>query len=503
MLEEEFRNLLEKIQGRKCEEQTLAVKAANKGCPERLYDTFSAFANQNEGGTIVFGLDEKQGFAKVGVYDAQDLQKKLMEVGEAMTPVVRPVLSVYAEGAMLFVAADIPPLDLAERPCFKTAKGRLKGSFVRVGDADKPMTEYEVYSYEAYRKRSRDDLRPVDGVSDTALDQVQLEQYLLKRKQERPNFASMPSEQLYELTGLRKDGQFTLTAVLLFSLYPQAYFPQLSIIASSVPGTEMGEVDEAGQRFLDSKRIEGNLPEMLEGAVGFLRNNMRVAVRIDPKTGKRQDMPEYPLDALREAVLNALVHRDYSTHTENMPIQLTMFYDRVEIRNPGGLYGRLTVDQLGKIQPDTRNPALIIAMEALGQTENRYSGIPRIRRAMAAARLPEPVFRDDRREFSVCFYNRMAEPAPAVQPESGEIEQPKDDRGLLEFCRTPRTRKEIVRFLGIASGQYAIRRYLEPLVRSGAILMSIPERPKSPKQTYQTASQVLSSNVRDPVVRRD
>lgn len=105
--------MLEKIHQRKCEEQTLEVKAANRGCPERLYDTFSAFTNQNEGGTIVFGLDEKQGFAKVGVYDAQYLQKKLMEVGEAMTPVVRPVLSVYAEGAMLFVAADIPPLDLA------------------------------------------------------------------------------------------------------------------------------------------------------------------------------------------------------------------------------------------------------------------------------------------------------------------------------------------------------------------------------------------------------
>ena len=493
MLEEEFRNLIEKIQRQKCEEQALEVKAANKGCPERLYDTFSAFANQNEGGTIVFGLDETRGFAKVGVYDAQDLQKKLMEVGEAMTPVVRPVLSVYGEGALLFVAAEIPPLDMAERPCFKTARGRLKGSFVRVGDADKPMTEYEVYSYEAYRKRSRDDLRPVDGISDTALDQIQLEQYLLKRKLARPNFASMPSEQLYELTGLKKGGQLTLTAVLLFSLYPQAYFPQLSIIASRVPGTEMGEVDETGQRFLDSKRIEGSLPEMLEGAVSFLRSNMRVAVRIDPKTGKRQDVPEYPPDALREAVLNALVHRDYSTHTENMPVQLTMFYDRVEIRSPGGLYGRLTVDQLGKIQPDTRNPALINAMETLGQTENRYSGIPRIRRAMAAAGLPEPVFRDDRREFSVCLYNRAAELSPAIPQEGRRKEQPQDDRGLLEFCRTPRTRREIVKFLGIASGQYAIRRYLEPLVKSGEILMSIPERPKSPMQTYQTAPGLSNS----------
>lgn len=191
-------------------------------------------------------------------------------------------------------------------------------------------------------------------------------------------------------------------------LYPQAYFPQLSIIASRVPGREMGVVDEAGQQFSDSRRIEGSLLEMLEGAVEFLRSNMRMGVRIDSATRKRQDIPEYPMDAFREAVLNVIVHRDYSIHTENMPIQLTVFYDRVEIRSPGGLYGRLTVYQLGKAQPDTRNPALITALEALGQTGNRYSGIPRIRHATAEAGLPEPIFQDDRREFSVCLYNREA-----------------------------------------------------------------------------------------------
>ena len=58
---------------------------------------------------MVFGLDEKQGFKKVGVYGAQDLQKKVMEYGEQMTPVVRPVFTVYAEEDMVFVSAEIPP----------------------------------------------------------------------------------------------------------------------------------------------------------------------------------------------------------------------------------------------------------------------------------------------------------------------------------------------------------------------------------------------------------
>lgn len=485
MLESEVKALLLKIQHQKCEGQTLEVKSAHQGCPERLYDTFSAFSNQDDGGVIVFGLDERQDFRKVGVYDAQDLQKKVMEVGEEMTPIVRPVLSVCEEDGMLFVTAEIPPLDIVDRPCFKTARGRLKGAFIRVGDADKPMTEYEVYSYEAFKRKSRDDLRPVEGASFDALDPALLEQYLLRRKLDRPNFSKEPVERLYELTGVTRNGELTLAAVLLFCPYPQAYYPQLSIIATRVPGTEMGQLDERGQRFLDSKRIEGTLPEMLDGAVSFLRNNMRTSMRIDPTTGKRVDATEYPLDAVREAVLNALIHRDYSVYTENMPIQLTMFSDRLEIKNPGGLYGRMTLDQLGKIQPDTRNPFLVTAMEALGQAENRYSGIPRIRHAMEDAGLPAPVFQDSRGEFCVCLYNQPTEAAPPaeqIQP----AEAVPDEKGLLEFCKTPRTRKEILAYLGIPSAQYALRRYLTPLVQSGQIAMTNPAHPKSPKQTFQT-----------------
>ena len=76
------------------------------------------------------------------------------------------------------------------------------------------------------------------------------------------------------------------------------------------------------------------------------------------------------MTAIREAIVNALVHRDYSMHTEGMPIRLILFEDRMEIRNPGGIYGRIRADKLGKVQPDTRNPVLASALEVLGMTEN-------------------------------------------------------------------------------------------------------------------------------------
>lgn len=485
MVEKELKDLISQIQTRGCEEQTTEVKAAHGGCPEKLYDTISAFSNQNNGGTFVFGLDEKSGFSKVGVYDAQDLQKKVMEYCEQMTPVVRPVFTVCDEDGMIFVSAEIPPVDIAERPCYKTAKGRLQGSYIRVGDADKPMTEYEVYSYEAFRKKYRDDIRAVEDASFKSLDMSKVDEYLALKRSERPNLAVLPNEQQYELAGITRNGKITMTALLLFGLYPQAFYPQLSIIATSVPGNEMGALDIAGNRFLDSKRIEGTLPDMLDGAIAFARTNMRTATKIDPKTGKRIDVPQYPVIAVREAVLNALVHRDYSFHTEGKPIQLVMYSDRMEIINPGGLYGRLTVDQLGQAQPDTRNPALVTAMETLGKTENRYSGIPTIRYAMKESSLPAPLFIDTRGTFKVILYNNTEELTVPQTADKREADI-SDEKGLLEFCRTPRSRSEIVDYLAIASKQYALRRYLDPLVHAGAIRMTKPDAPRSKDQQYVT-----------------
>ena len=477
MTTEELIEKLALIQKLKCETPTLEIKSAEQGCPKHLYDTLSSFSNQDDGGIIIFGVDEKQNYKEVGVYDPQDIQKKINEQCLQMEPVVRPLLTVLEKDGKSFVSAEIPGADVADRPVFYQGKGRVKGSFIRVGDSDEPMTEYEIYSYEAYRKKYQDDVRVIERATFESLYQVLLAKYIELLKIGKPRLAAIPDNEIYELMSIKRAGEITLSAVMNFSPYPQAYFPQLCIIATVVPGTEMGAQGEQGESFLDNQRIAGNIPEMLEGAIQFVSRNMRTKTIIDPHTGKREDRTDYPITAIREAILNALVHRDYSIHTEGMPIQLIMYENRMEIRNPGGIYGRIKIDQLGKVQPDTRNPVIASELEVLKVTENRYSGIPTIRRTMQEYNLPQPEFLDERGSFIVKLY-KYGESVATIEAEE------KEDKELVLFCRIPRTRKEICEYLGLNSITYAIQTHVMPLVEKGIIKMSIPDKPKSPKQLF-------------------
>lgn len=480
MTREEFLEKLNEIQNLKCETQTLELKSAGSGCPKRLYDTLSGFSNQDDGGIIIFGIDETDDYREAGVYDAQDLQKKVNEQCRQMEPIVRPLLTVLEKDGKSFVAAEIPGIDLAERPCYYKGQGRLKGSFIRIGDSDEPMTEYEIYSYEAFRRKYQDDVREIDRASFQTVDMADLNKYVDALRSGKPNLMRVADRELQELMSVTRNGRLTLSTVFLFGLYPQAYFPQLCITAVVVPGREVGETGSMGERFLDNERIEGNISQMLDGALRFVRKNMKTRTIIDQSSGKREDRTEYPLTAVREAVVNAVVHRDYSIHTEGMPIQMLMFENRMEIRNPGGIYGRIRIDQLGKVQPDTRNPVLASAMETMGITENRYSGIPTIRREMQEYHLREPEFLEERGSFIVRFYNEY-------ESDVQEEKEPEEEiRNLLLFCQTPRTRKEICDYLGLSSVTYAIQKHIMPLVEQGLIRMSIPEKPKSQKQLYFT-----------------
>lgn len=469
------------------EGQTVELRPAHDGAP-LLVDTLSSFSNQDEGGIILFGIDGEHSCQFVGVYDPQDLRERVLEQCSQMEPPVQAVFTSAEVDGVILCAAEIPPVDLAERPCYYRGAGRVKGSFLRVGDADLPMTDYELYSLEAYRKNLHDDERPVERANLGELDSKALNGYLKAQRKNRPGLSGLSDEAAYELMNITRSGVPTLAAVMNFGIYPQGYFPQLCITAISIPGNEIGDTAPDNARFTDNRRIEGTIPEMIEEAQAFCMRNMKFRTIIDPETGKRTDRMEYPAAAVREAVLNAMIHRDYSAYTEGTPVQIDFFTDRLEIHSPGCLYGRMRPDQLGHARPEIRNPVLAGMTEALTGAGKRYSGIPAMRKAMREYGLPEPVFENRRDEFVVTFYNQPAETCPAGRRESGP-EHPsfkEQSEALLEFCEVPRSRQEIAVFLGARSRYDIYERYIRPLVAAGMLALTVPEKPKSKYQKYYT-----------------
>jgi len=478
MQTEELLTLVKQIQMKQCEEQTIEVKSARSGCPTKLYGTLSGFSNQDDGGIIIFGLDENQNFKAVGVYDPHDLQKKVTEQCKQMEPVIRPLFTVCMLDDIAIVSAEIPSANPDQRPVFYRGVGRMKGSYVRVGESDELMSDYEIYSYDDFRKRIRDDLRKVESTKLSLLNDKQITRYIDEVKRNRSNIADTVSDQdILELMGVTCDGIPTLAGHMVFSHYPQASFPQLCITAVVVSGNSMGDSGEDGERFLANQRITGPIPDMLDGAVEFVRRNGRTKTIIDDD-GKRYDKPEFPIKAVREAVLNALVHRDYSIHTESVPIRMVMYSNRMEIINSGGLYGNISIDSLGKVRPDTRNITLANILELMTVTENRYSGIPTIRKEFQKANLPEPVFKVKRGEFIVIFKNTYV--TENVVSGSKDI-----SARILEFCSIPRTRNELIKFTGY-SQYYTMSKLVKPLVAEGKLRLTIPDKPKSHDQKYFT-----------------
>lgn len=469
---EELINIISNIKKSKYEAQSIEIRSTNEGYP-RLYNTLSSFSNQDVGGIIIFGIDKQKDYEIVGVVGPQALQESVTELCKQMEPVIHPLFTVCEIEGKIIVSAEIPGIEIYERPVYYKGVGRTKGSYVRVGESDEPMSEYEIHSYEAFRKRIRDDLRTIDEEDFSFIYEERLDNYIKSVKKERKNLAdNVTQEELFRLMGIKRGNSPTLAGILTFSKYPQAYFPQLCITAIALPGTEKGEVGPDNERFIDNKRITGSIPDMLDEAVEFVRKNSRTKTIID-ENGHRKDKAEYPIIAVREAILNALVHRDYSIYSENVPIRIEMYRDRLEIINSGGLYGKISINELGKVRPETRNTALANILELLNITENRYSGIPTMYSELKNSGLPAPTFSIVHGEFKVVMKNSLYSNI-----------QPLND-SLLDFCQTPRSRDEIIRFVG-KSKNYVISRVVLPLVKSGKLELTIPDKPKSYNQKFFT-----------------
>src|SRR5262249_19846393 len=154
----------------------------------------------------------------------------------------------------------------------------------------------------------------------------------------------------------------TLAGLLMFGKYPQEFFPQLRLTFVQFYGTTEDEPTPGGARFLDNRSFEGPIVTLVPAAEQYVMAAMRKSSLIEGPL--RRDIPEYPQVALREAIANAVAHRDYSSYVRGTPIDVKMFADRLEVLSPGGLFGNVTLDSIEE-EHSTHNARLMRMMEDL------------------------------------------------------------------------------------------------------------------------------------------
>ncbi len=200
----------------------------------------------------------------------------------------------------------------------------------------------------------------------------------------------------------------THAGLLFFGVHPQE-----QIIQSDVACVLFRETIGAS-RYADRRIVTGTLQELIDGAEVFLSRYIAVGARMEGF--KRIDIPEYSLEVLREAVINAVVHRDYSKRGES--VRVFFYPDRVEVHSPGLLLPGITVEQMerGEVQSKLRNPVLAGLLKDIpGYMERLGSGIRFMLDETARLGLPAPTFRETG-EFVVTFQKAPALLSPTPQP---------------------------------------------------------------------------------------
>lgn len=231
-------------------------------------------------------------------------------------------------------------------------------------------------------------------------------------------------------------------------------------------------VDETMDEAIDSKQIRGNAFQLLSEAQDFVKRHLPISSRFDPNQFERIDETALPLLAIREAIINAIVHRDYSKHSGD--ISLIIFNNSLEIHNVGHLYGGLTVDQLSHKHPSRRRNERIAQVFFARKLIDRWGGgTGRIFRLCAEHELPNPIFSEESDGFLVRFlFKEPIGPQKPTQKEKMFIDLTPRQQQLMTMLGTRQklTFKEIMSIMENPPSERTIRNDLTELRNKGLII---------------------------------
>mgnify|MGYP002242087328 CR=1 FL=1 len=250
-------------------------------------------------------------------------------------------------------------------------------------------------------------------------------------------------------------------------------------------GLEKGSIfDDA----LDDKEYEGNLIYLLKSGSEFIRNNSKV--RFIKEAQYRVDKPDYAERAVTEALVDALIHRDYIVLGSE--VHIDMFDDRVEITSPGGMFGGGSIQEydIYSIRSMRRNPVIADLFHRMKYMERRGSGLRKI--VSETEKLPgyteayKPEFSSTATDFRVILKNVNyimcgASAHDTAHDAAHDTSVISKQNLLLEFCADPKSRDEMQAYIDVSSRSHFSKYYLKPLLSSGKLEMMFPDKPKKQK----------------------
>jgi ATP-dependent DNA helicase RecG len=355
-----------------------------KATAKQLAATLVALANA-DGGTVLIGVEGRS--AQVaGLQDqaaARDVALQAALLCEPPLIIPLPQLT-SVEGKDLLVITVPPGL-----PHVYSLHGKY---LVRQGDRDAPLTAARLRQLLLERAETSFEAQPAPGATTDDINWDKAGRYAALLSGAT---VLSPQEALRKRGCLTADGRPTQAGLLLFGQDPQRFLPSAEIIVTRYPGRQMSD------SFL-REDIRDTLAEEIRRAEAFLVSNMRKGARL---TGlERTEQTEYPVEAVREAIVNAVAHRDYSIRGDE--IRVSMFADRIEFYSPGRLPGHVTVDNLLE-ERFSRNEAIVQVLSDLGFIERLGYGIDRMIRLMEEHGLPAPTFQETANGFKVTLYGQQ------------------------------------------------------------------------------------------------
>lgn len=361
-----------------------------------IAETLAALANANGGlalvGVTAKGVPQKQS-------DLAALREAVIEATLLTDPPLilpAPQVATSSRGDVLVV--QVPP----GLPHLYS----LHGSYLtRTAAQNRPLTTPELRRLLLERGDAGFESLPVEGAELTELDPAQIDRYL-NRIAVAPDEDPVQTLQARGCVTTTASGEArpTIAGILLFGRQPQRFVRSAEVICVRYAGAAMGD------EFV-RQDITGTLAEQIRQAEAFVSSNMRRGMKINGLA--REETTEYPPAVVREAIVNAVAHRDYSVRGDG--IRLLMFQDRLEVYSPGRLPGHVTLANI-KDERYSRNEAIVAVLSDLGYIERLGYGIDRMIATMHEAGLPEPLFEETTAGFKVTLYS-AGEALVSARPE--------------------------------------------------------------------------------------